>query len=51
MKEDKNMSLKNKFLFGGWISVAAKAHRHDKVIKKKNLPHRFEDWIYGESKI
>ena len=33
LKEDENMSLKNKFLFGGWISVAAKAYRHDKIIK------------------
>ena len=28
MKEDKNTSLKNTFLFGGWISIASKAHRH-----------------------
>ena len=48
VKEDENMSLKNKFLFGGWILVVAKAYRHDKVIKGKNLPHRFEDWIYRE---
>ena len=39
MKEDENMSLKNKFLFGGQISVAAKAYKHDKIIKGKNLPH------------
>ena len=45
------MSLKNKFLFGGWISIAAKTYRHDKTMKKKNLPHRFEDWIYRECKI
>ena len=53
MKEDENMSLKNKFLFGGWISVAAKAYRHDIIMnmKGKNLPHRFEDWIYRECKI
>ena len=48
MKEDKNMSLKNKFLFVGWILVAAKAYRHDKIIKGKNLPHPFKDWIYRE---
>ena len=30
MKEDENMSLKNKLLFGGWISVAGKAYRHEK---------------------
>ena len=51
MKEDENMNLKNKFLFGWWISVAAKAYRHDKIIKGKNLPHRFEDWIYRVCKI
>ena len=51
MKEDENMSLKNKFLFGGWISVAAKAYRDDKIIKGKSLPHRFENWIYRECKI
>ena len=51
MKEDKNMSLKNKSLLGGWISIASKAYRHDKIIKKKNLPHQFEDWIHRECKI
>ena len=45
------MSLKNKVLFGGWISIVAKAYRHDKIINKKDLPHRFEDWIYRENKI
>ena len=43
IKEDENMRLKNKYLFGGWISIAAKVYRHDKIIKKKNLPHRSED--------
>ena len=42
MEEDENMSLKNKFLFGGWISPAAKTYIYDKVIKGKKLPHRFE---------
>ena len=32
------MGLKNNFLFGGWVSVAAKAYRHDKIINGKNLP-------------
>ena len=50
MKEDENMSLKNKSLFGGWISIASKAYRHDKIIKKKNLSHQFEDWIYKSVK-
>ena len=45
-KENENSSLKNELLFDGWISIAAKAYRHDKIIKKKNLPHRFEFWIY-----
>ena len=35
MKEDENMSLRNKVLFGGSISTAAKAYRHDKIIKKR----------------
>ena len=35
MKEDENMSLKNKSLFGGWISIASKAYRHDKIIKRR----------------
>ena len=51
MKEDENMSLKNKFLFGGWISIVAKAYRHDKIIKGKKFSHQFEDWIYRECKI
>ena len=48
MKEGKNMGLKNKALFGGWISVAGMAYKHDKLIKKKNLPQRFDDWMYRE---
>ena len=39
MKEDENMNLKNKVLFGGWISIVAKAYRHDKIIKRKDLLH------------
>ena len=34
------MSLKNKFLFGGWILMASKVYR------KENLSYRFEDWLY-----
>ena len=41
MKENENMSLKNKYLFGGWLSVAGKAYRRDKFIKGKNLPQRY----------
>ena len=50
MKEDENMSLKTMFLFGGWISIAAKAYKHDKIIKKKNLLHQFEDWVHRQCK-
>ena len=39
IKDDKNMSLKNKCLFGGWILMASKLYR------KKNLSYRFEDWL------
>ena len=45
------MSLKNTFSFVGWISTAAKAYRHDEIIKGKNLSHQFEDWINRECKI
>ena len=45
-KEDENMSLKNKALLGGWISIASKVYRHE-----KNLSCRFEDWLYKEWKI
>ena len=41
MKENENTSLKNKFLFGEWISIASKACRHYKITKKKSLSHRF----------
>ena len=33
----------NKTLTGGWISTAARVFRRD-----KNLPGRFEDWMYKE---
>ena len=32
------MSLKNKNLFGGLLSIATKAFRHDKIMGEKNLP-------------
>ena len=47
IKEGENMSLKNKALFGEWLSFAGKAFRRDKFIKGKNLPQRFDDWICG----
>lgn len=50
MKKDENISLENKVLFGGWILIAAKAYEHDKITKKKNLPHQIKDWIYRECK-
>ena len=45
------MSLKNKALFGRWLSVAGKAYRHDRFIKEKKLPERFNDWRYRECRI
>ena len=40
IKDDENISLKNKCLFGGWILMASKLYRNE------NLPHTFEDWLY-----
>ena len=40
------MSLKDKVLFGGWLSIAAKAYRHYTIMGEKNLSCRFEDWKY-----
>ena len=51
MKEDENMSLKNKVLFVACISIAAKAYRNGKIVKKKDVLHRFEDSKYIECKI
>ena len=48
IKENENMSLKNKTVFGEWLSVAGKAFRRNKFIKGKNLTQRFDDWIYRE---
>ena len=48
MKENENMSLKNKTLMGGWVSTTAKVFRRDKNILGENLPGRFEDWMYRE---
>ena len=45
--EVENMTLKNKVLLGGWISTAAKVFIHNKV-RGKNLPNRFEDWMFKE---
>ena len=42
-----NMNLKNKVLFGGWLSTAAEVFRRNKM-RGKNLPNRFEDWILRE---
>ena len=38
IKDDGNISLKNKCLFGGWFLMASKLYR------KENLADRFEDW-------
>ena len=35
MKEEENRSLRNRFLFGWWISVASKAYRHNKLLKRR----------------
>ena len=40
-------NIKNKLLFGAWLSTAAKVFRRDKM-RGKNLPNRFEDWILRE---
>ena len=48
IKENENMSLKNKTLMGGWISTAAKVFRRDKDMRGENLPGRFKDWMYRE---
>ena len=45
------MSLRNTALFGGWISVARMVYKRDKLIKRKSLPPRFNDWMYEEFKI
>ena len=47
---NENMSLKNKVLLGGWISTAAEIFRfrRDKNVCRKDLPGRFEDWMYRE---
>ena len=43
MKGAENISLKNKCIFGGSLSVVGNAHKCDKLIKEKNLPQRFDD--------
>ena len=45
VKDDENMSMKNKCLTGGWILMASKMYR------RENLPYRFEDWLYRLCKI
>ena len=42
IKEDENMSLKNKTLIGVWILIASKVDR------RENLSCRFQDWLYKE---
>ena len=39
IKENENMSLKNKSLIGGWLIMASKVYRH------QNLSCRFKDWL------
>ena len=45
IKEDENMSLKNKTLIGGWILITSK------VCRRENLSCRFEDLLYQECRI
>ena len=45
IKEVEHMSLENTVLLDGWISTAAKVFRHDKNVRGRNLPGRFEDWM------
>ena len=45
--EVENTTLKNKVLFGGWVSTAFKVYRRDKMCGK-TLPNRFENWIQRE---
>ena len=45
IKEDENMSLKNKTLIGGWILIASKVYRHE------NLCCRFQGWLYKQCRI
>ena len=45
------MNLRNKDLFGGWISVARMVYKRDKLIKRKSLPQRFDDSMYKEFEI
>ena len=45
IKEDENMGLKNKSLYGGWLLMASK------VYKRQNLSCRFEDWLYEQCRI
>ena len=51
IKENENMSLKNKVLMGGRISTAARVFRCDKNMLGENLLSRFEDWMYRECEI
>ena len=46
IKEGENMSLRNKALFGEWLSLAGETFRRDKFMKGKDLLQRFDDWIY-----
>ena len=39
IKEDENMSLRNKSLIGSWLLMASKVYR------RQNLSCRFEDWL------
>ena len=45
------MSLRNKALFDGWISVARMVYKRDKFTERKSLPQRFDDSMYEQFEI
>ena len=45
IKKDEDMSLKNKYLFGGWILMASKVYR------RNNSTYSFKDWLQSLCKI
>ena len=48
IRENENMSWKNKTSMGDWVSTAVKVFKRDKNILGENLHGRFEDWMYRE---
>ena len=48
IEEDENLTLINRDLFGGWISVAKRAYSCVKYLEGKDLPRRFCDSMNKE---